>query len=157
MEDKLLNSIKQALNELIISFFNKEITDDVVLKNLNKAIHYNKSFSTYIYEMFYIQALELDKVPKNKYFLSGLFGIESDEDCLIIEKYDTEGTRTKVLKKLNLIKTLEMYKDFLIYIDQESHTYFRQGVNDPKYKNAKDKKISIEDVFNSLQEELKED
>lgn len=155
MEDKLLNSIKQALNELIISFFNKEITDDNVLKSLNKAIHYNKSFSAYIYEMFYIQALELDKVPKNKYFLSGLFGIASDEDCLIIEKYDTEGTRIKVLKKLNLVKTLELYEDFLIYIDNESHTYFRQGVNDPRYKKAKNKKPTMKDVFMCLQEEFK--
>ena len=127
MEDKVLNSIKKALNELIISFFNEEITDDDVLKALNKSIHYNKAFTPYIYEMFYIQALELDKVPKNKYFLSGLFGIESDEDFLIIEKYDTEGTRIKVLKKLNLVNTLELYEDFLICIDNESHTYFRQG------------------------------
>lgn len=157
MEEVLLNSIKKALNELIISFFNKEITDDDVLKALNESIHYNKKYSPYIYEMFYIQALELNKVPKNKYFLLELFKITCNEDCLIMEEFDTEGTRVKVLKKLNLLKTLECYENFLIFTNDEAHTFFKEGVKNLRYIKAKNTKPSMMNVLDCLKEELDKD
>ena len=145
MEEILLNSIKKALNELIISFFNKEITDDDVLKALNKSIHYNKTYSPYIYEMFYIQALELDKVPKNQFILLGLFSINYEEDRLIRD--NDKDTRICTLKKLNMENTLNIYENFLISQDDEAHVNFSKKSIE---REEKSQEKSMEDVRNSI-------
>lgn len=155
MTKKLLNSIKKSLNDLILSFFDGNITEEDLLKELNKATHYNKTYTPYIYEMLYIQALELEKIPKSKAILAGMFKNIDTECFLLPEDYNLEGTRIKVLKRLNLNKTLKMYKQFLICNHEEPHTLFKEGEKDPIYLEAVENNPSINYVFKCLMEEAK--
>ncbi len=145
MEENLIKSIRKALNELIISFFKGQITDDDVLKALNTAIYYNKTFRPYIYEMFYIQALELDKIPKNKYFLLGLFSISCEEERLIRD--NDKDIRIRILKKLNMLDTLNIYENFLISQDEEAHVHFSE---ESIARSEKSQEKTMEDVRNSI-------
>jgi hypothetical protein len=153
---KLVNKVEEVLNELFISYFKEEISTDDLMEELNNTIHYNSTFKPFIYEILFIQALRLKKIPKDKFLLSGLFCMACDEDYLLQENYSTEGTRIKILKKLNLKKTLKIYEDCLICLEDEPHTLFKKGVEDQRYKEANANNPSLQDVHESLLEELED-
>lgn len=147
--------INRELDNLIISFFNNESSEDVVLKTLNEIVYHNNNFKPFIYELFFIRALKLKKVPKNKYFLGELFKISDVDDFLLPETFGDSGTRINVLKVLKLLKTLKVYEDYLICSDDEAHTYFKDGINNARYIEANKIKPDVV-VFNCLQSELEE-
>ena len=156
VKNQLLTSIKVALNELLLSFLNGGLKETDLLKTLNESVHYNKSYQPYIYEMFFIQALELDKIPNSSTFINMLFKNCGTDDYLHPESYNQDGTRMKVLKKLGLKKTIKLYELFLIKDNPESHIEFKLGVKDSKYIEAQKSDIVFEMIRKMITKELNE-
>lgn len=106
----ILKAIKESMNEVIIQFSEGNVNEEEVLKMVNRAIHYNYAYRPYIWEMFFIQALELDKVPKNISFLVSLFTTVDNEMHLLTNK---NNTRSRVLQKLNMPEIDKIYLECL--------------------------------------------
>ena len=102
----ILTTLTEALDKLLISFHNKEITEEEVLKELNCVTHYNKYFRMYMLELFFVQAFKMDKIPRCVSLIMPLFNTCTDEDFV------TKDLRGVLLKHLKLDKSYKMFTDF---------------------------------------------
>lgn len=101
-------AIEEALDKILILFFKNEMTEIEVLKNVNKAVHYNSCRET-MWELFFVQALRMDKVPKVQSFIMSLFGSYTEEDF-----FKFQDTRQLVLDKIGLEKSSKLYEEWQI-------------------------------------------
>lgn len=153
--NKIINEIKDALNELLILFTNKKISEEELLKTISESAYYNIQYKSYFYEMLFITALENNNIPRNANIIGALFNFIDTESFLLPESYNQDGTRMNILKKLKLKKSIELYELFLIKQDEEAHTYFKEGIKNIKYKKAQDLNVTFEMVKDSIDKELK--
>ena len=134
----LLKAIKESLNEILILYSKNELEEHDVLNMINEAVHHNYVYKPCMWELFFIQALEINKVPKNKYFVLSLFKINDREDIL-----EFNDIREKVLKKLNLKKSLAIYIE---WVDRQNYDEY----------NIKKNIFKIEEVREMILEEFNE-
>ncbi len=151
---KIIDTINEALAELLSSFLNKDISEEELLKELNETVHYNQTFKQYIYEMFFIVALKQEKIPRSATLINMIFKTINTEEFLLFENYKQDGTRKRILKKLNVKEALALYTLFLIKNDSESHILLEGGVNNPLYIKAKNTEITPEDIQDVIKKEI---
>jgi hypothetical protein len=152
--NNLLLQIKKALDSLVINFYEGKIDEETLLKNLNEAAHYSKVGKNYLYEMFFIQANELDKLPKSPLLVSLLFKDCTIEDFVLNDRYLNDGTRMNVLRKLNLRKSIKLYELFLLKEDEEAHIHFKEGIHNVTYIESRSTIVTLEDIRNIILEEM---
>lgn len=122
----IFDILNEALDKLLISFFNKELTEEEVLKELNCVTHYNKYFRMYMLELFFVRAIKMNKVPRCVILIMPLFNTCTDEDFIMPD------LRSELLKLLKLEKSYEMYDDW------NSRIMLGEGVEDDEIEKIKD-------------------
>lgn len=129
MVNNLLIAIEGALKELLILFEEKKIDEEELLHILNEALHHNRFYRTYIFEMLFIEALKINKIPISPVIVSQLFLSVCDEDYLYPDNFGfkVDGTRLKVIEALHLEKTRVAYLQLLKQLDPN-----QKQLSDPK-------------------------
>lgn len=148
----LLDTFQESLQSLVVARKKNLLSEEEVIKELHTVIHYNNTFRSFIFESFFIEAIKLNAIPADSTLLVSLFKEYDFEDALIKEHLE-EGTRYTVLDKLRLEKTKEKFQQALVNSNPESHSWFRE--EDSIYKLAKLYKTTIQDVLETLREEVK--
>ncbi|RME55289.1 hypothetical protein D6777_00980 [Candidatus Woesearchaeota archaeon] len=128
--NRLLKAIEAKLHELLVLFKEGKISEDDLIEEINSSVHYSVQ-DTFMAEMLFVVALEHNLVPQSGLLISKLFNSDV-EDFVYPDnvsgpykrndsfEYDyMGGTRLKVLKSSGLGKSLELYKKFLISINEE--------------------------------------
>lgn len=138
--------IKKRLLEIAQDHSSGKLTDDDVMKELNSAVFYKIAHQSYIYEFFFMVALENNIKIRSPFLLSMLFKYIDYEDVLETEDCVSSGTRKKYLKFLGLDETFKKYHDYVVDNDPDPHHH------EQKYFK---KKITLENVRDSILEELK--
>ena len=122
----ILEKLEKAMDDVIISLSKDEVNEHDVLRMVNRTVHYNYVFKPFIWELFFMRALKLNKVPTIKSLILSLFGSNDKEDFLKIEP----DTRKMVLTYLKLEKSLELYNDWIArqHYDDENVSKNRKGM-----------------------------
>lgn len=123
--------IEKTMDDILVLYHDKKMSEIEVLETLNKAIYYNSWYKHWVWELFFIQALKNNVVPNNITFVIQLFCNEEMEAFIYPDKIDRynmqkameddkyfedvvfKGTRLKVLEHLKLDEARELYKGWL--------------------------------------------
>ena len=122
----ILEKLEKAIDDVIISLSKDEVNEHDVLRMVNRIVHYNYVFKPFVWELFFMRALKLNKVPTIKSFILSLFGSNDKEDFLKIEP----DTRKMVLTYLKLEESLDLYNDWIDmqHYDGENVSKNRKGM-----------------------------
>ena len=122
----ILEKLEKAMDDVIISLSKDEVNEHDVLRVVNRTVYYNYVFKPFIWELFFMRALKLNKVPTIKSLILSLFGSNDKEDFLKIEP----DTRRLVLICLNLEESLDLYNQWIDmqHYDGENVSKNRKGM-----------------------------